>query len=446
MATTAQQVLTTDITLQKPRLWNGVKDPFMYKAEVVLLVDGKEADKVIQPLGLRFYHVDAEKGFFLNGEHVKLKGVCRHQDRAEVGSALRLQHHQEDAEIMVEMGANSVRLAHYPQATAFYDLMDQHGLVVWAEIPFIGPGGYLDRGFNDIPAFRENGKEQLKELIRQHYNHPSICFWGLYNELKTYGDNPVEYVKELDALAKEEDPTRPTTAASFLSHHDKLNATTDLVAWNQYFGWYGGSPSDMGPWADQVHCDCPEFRIGVSEYGAGASIYHQQDSVKPGDASEWWHPENFQTYFHIHNWKAIAERPFIWGSYIWNLFDFGAAHRTEGDRPGINDKGLVTFDRKVKKDAFYFYKANWNPDDKFVYISNRCHLNRSQPVTDITVFSNLPEAELFVNGVSQGIRRAGDYAIFTWEEVTLQKGNNEIYVKAIQAKNIYEDKVSWTCK
>ncbi len=250
---------------------------------------------------------------------------------------------------MVEMGTNAVRLAHYPQAPYFYDLMDRYGLVVWAEIPLIGPGGYQDRGYINQPSFRANGKEQLKELIRQHYNHPSICFWGLYNELKTIGDNPIDYIEELNTLAHQEDPTRPTTAASFLSYKDPLNGVTDIIAWNQYFGWYGGAPSDMGKWADRVHQDFPHFKIGISEYGAGASIYHQQDSIKPGEASGWWHPENYQTFYHMGNWEAIAERPFIWGSFIWNLFDFGAAHRTEGDRPGINDKGLVTFDRKVKK-------------------------------------------------------------------------------------------------
>lgn len=280
---------------------------------------------------------------------MKLHGVCRHQDRAERGNALYKEHHEEDAAIIAEMGTNAIRLAHYPQATYFYNLMDKYGIVTWAEIPFIGPGGYLDRGYNDLPAFRANGKEQLKELIRQHYNHPSICFWGLFNELKTIGDNPIEYIKELNDLAHQEDPTRPTTAASFLSYDSDISKITDVIAWNQYFGWYGGSPSDMGKWLDANHKAHPEYKIAISEYGAGASIYHQQDSVKPGQASGWWHPENFQTFYHQGNWEAIAERPFVWGSFIWNLFDFGAAHRTEGDRPGINDKGLVTFDRKVKR-------------------------------------------------------------------------------------------------
>lgn len=440
------QVATLEMTVKKPHLWNGRTDPFMYQTEVTLLLEGKEIDKIIQPLGLRFYHVDAEKGFFLNGEHLKLQGVCRHQDRAERGNALYKEHHEEDAAIMLEMGTNAVRLAHYPQATYFYDLMDKNGLVVWAEIPFIGPGGYQDRGFTDQPSFRANGKEQLKELIRQHYNHPSICFWGLFNELKTHGDNPIEYIKELNELAHQEDPTRPTTAASFLSYDSDINKITDVIAWNQYFGWYGGSPADMGKWADAAHNAFPQYKIGVSEYGAGASIYHQQDSVKPGTASGWWHPENFQTYYHIGNWQAIAERPFIWGSFIWNLYDFGAAHRTEGDRPGINDKGLVTFDRKVKKDAFYFYKANWNKDDKFVYIANRRHRDRSRPQTDIMVFSNQPEIELVVNGKSQGKQTPDAYATFNWKGIELQEGSNVIEARSTNKKINIEDKVVWNLK
>lgn len=444
----ANQIHTAglEFSIKNPHLWNGRKDPFMYRTEVTLLADGQEIDKVTQPLGLRFYHVDAEKGFFLNGEHLKLHGVCRHQDRAERGNALYKEHHEEDAAIIAEMGTNAIRLAHYPQATYFYDLMDKYGIVAWAEIPFIGPGGYQDRGFNDLPSFRENGKEQLKELIRQHYNHPSICFWGLFNELKTHGDNPIEYIKELNELAHQEDPTRPTTAASFLSYDSDISKITDVIAWNQYFGWYGGSPSDMGKWLDANHKAHPDYKIGISEYGAGASIYHQQDSIKPGVASGWWHPENFQTFYHMGNWEAIAERPFVWGSFIWNLFDFGAAHRTEGDRPGINDKGLVTFDRKVKKDAFYYYKANWNKDDKFVYIANRRHRDRDTKVTDIMVFSNLPQVELFVNGKSIGVQGPDNYATFVWNGVNLKDGENTIEVRGIQKKNNITDTVNWTCK
>lgn len=442
----SDQELSKRFRIKNPHLWNGRKDPFRYRVEVILTANGKKTDNLSQPMGLRFYHTDAENGFFLNGEHLKLKGVCRHQDRAEIGNALYKMHHEEDAQIMADMGVNAIRLAHYPQATYFYDLMDKYGIIVWAEIPFIGPGGYLDRGYANQTSFRDNGKEQLKELIRQHYNHPSICFWGLFNELKTIGDNPADYIKELNDLAHQEDPTRPTTAASFLSYDSELNKITDLIAWNQYFGWYGGSPSDMGKWLDAAHKAHPEYKIGISEYGAGASIYHQQDSMKAGEASGWWHPENYQTFYHMGNWKALAERPFVWGSFIWNMFDFGAAHRTEGDRPGINDKGIVTFDRKVKKDSYYFYKANWNKEEPMVYISNRRHRERINAKTDVMIFSNLPEVELIVNGKSLGKIKPDNYATATWNNVELQEGENVIEARSTQKKDKTSDSVIWNLK
>ena len=425
-----QQELTFEI--DQPHLWNGRQDPFLYQAEVTLFRNGQMVDRVTQPLGLRFYRIDSDKGFFLNGKHLPLKGVCRHQDRSEVGNALRPQHHEEDVALMLEMGVNAVRLAHYPQATYFYDLMDKNGIIVWAEIPFVGPGGYNDKGFVDLPAFRANGKEQLKELIRQHYNHPSICVWGLFNELTELGDNPVEYIKELNVLAHQEDTTRPTTSAS--NQMGDLNFITDAIAWNRYDGWYGGTPADLGKWLDRMHKDHPEICIAISEYGAGASIYHQQDSLVKTVPTSWWHPENWQTYYHIENWKTISSRPYVWGSFVWNMFDFGAAHRTEGDRPGINDKGLVTFDRKVRKDAFYFYKANWNREKPMLYLTGKRNTVRTQRLQTITAFTNLSGAELFVNGKSYGKAIPDSYAILEWKNVELEPGENEIKVVSTNKK------------
>ena len=425
-----QQELTFEI--DQPHLWNGRQDPFLYQAEVTLFRNGQMVDRVTQPLGLRFYRIDSDKGFFLNGKHLPLKGVCRHQDRSEVGNALRPQHHEEDVALMLEMGVNAVRLAHYPQATYFYDLMDKNGIIVWAEIPFVGPGGYNDKGFVDLPAFRANGKEQLKELIRQHYNHPSICVWGLFNELTELGDNPVEYIKELNVLAHQEDTTRPTTSAS--NQMGDLNFITDAIAWNRYDGWYGGTPADLGKWLDRMHKDHPKICIAISEYGAGASIYHQQDSLVKTVPTSWWHPENWQTYYHIENWKTISSRPYVWGSFVWNMFDFGAAHRTEGDRPGINDKGLVTFDRKVRKDAFYFYKANWNREKPMLYLTGKRNTVRTQRLQTITAFTNQAGAELFVNGKSYGKTTPDSYAILEWKNVELQPGENEIKVVSTNKK------------
>lgn len=425
-----QQELTFEI--DQPHLWNGRQDPFLYQAEVTLFRNGQMVDRVTQPLGLRFYRIDPDKGFFLNGKHLPLQGVCRHQDRSEVGNALRPQHHEEDMALMLEMGVNAVRLAHYPQATYFYDLMDKNGIIVWAEIPFVGPGGYNDKGFVDLPAFRANGKEQLKELIRQHYNHPSICVWGLFNELTELGDNPVEYIKKLNVLAHQEDTTRPTTSAS--NQMGDLNFITDAIAWNRYDGWYGGTPADLGKWLDRMHKDHPKICIAISEYGAGASIYHQQDSLVKTVPTSWWHPENWQTYYHIENWKTISSRPYVWGSFVWNMFDFGAAHRTEGDRPGINDKGLVTFDRKVRKDAFYFYKANWNREEPMLYLTGKRNTVRTQRLQTITAFTNQAGAELFVNGKSYGKTTPDSYAILEWKNVELQPGENEIKVVSTNKK------------
>lgn len=426
-------ILTLDV--ENPRLWNGVKDPFLYDAEVSVLKDGQETDKVVEKIGFRFFRVDPEKGFFLNGEHLQLRGVCRHQDRAEIGNALAPLHHDDDMAIMLEMGVNAIRLAHYPQDKYFYDLCDKNGLVVWAEIPFIGPGGYRDKGFVDQPSFRENGKQQLIELIRQNFNHPSICFWGLFNELKQVGDDPCDYVRELNVLAHGEDPTRITTSAS--NQGGELNELTDVIAWNQYFGWYGGDPASIGTWADNTHKKYPARAIGVSEYGAGASVKHQQEELTKTVPTSYWHPENWQTYFHEEHWKAIDQRPFLWGTFVWNMFDFGAAHRTEGEIPGKNDKGLVTFDRQLKKDAFYFYKANWNKNQPFVYIADRRLTQRRQPEQTIKVYSNCGEVELFVNGKSMG-KRKGEYGTFKWEKVVLKKGEN---VFSVQAKPKLSDEV-----
>lgn len=427
-------------TLPNPHLWNGTEDPFMYQTVITLMKDGKEIDKVEQPLGLRYYTTDANQGFFLNGKHLPLHGVCRHQEWAEVGNALHPMHHEEDTRLMLEMGVNAIRLAHYPQAAYMYDLMDRNGIVTWAEIPFVGPGGYADKGFVDQPSFRENGKEQLKEMVRQHFNHPSICFWGLFNELKENGDNPLEYIKELNVLAHQEDPTRPTTSAS--NQGGAINFITDNIAWNRYDGWYGATPATLASWLDKTHQSHPQIKIAISEYGAGASIYHQQDSLVQTSPGSWWHPENWQTEYHIQNWKIISERPYVWGSFVWNMFDFGAAHRTEGDRPGINDKGLVTHNRKVKKDAFYFYKANWNPEP-MVYIAGRRSVNRVKPVTEVQVFSNCAEVTLKVNNQLAGKMQPDGVKVCVFRDIRLNKGKNMIEVSAKNGKKVVTDACCW---
>lgn len=434
------QPAAIDFTVENPRLWNGRRDPFMYTVDVAVVKDGRVIDRVSEPLGLRYFHTDPDSGFYLNGRHLPLHGVNRHQERAGIGNALHPEHHREDVEIMLDMGVNAMRLAHYQQAEQMYDLTDENGVVVWAEIPFVGPGGYADKGFVNQESFKVNGRQQLRELIRQNYNHPSIMFWGLFNELKEEGDNPVEFVGELQELAHREDPTRPTTAAS--NQGGALNFITDNIAWNRYDGWYGSTPSTLATWLDATHRDYPQLRIGISEYGAGASLYHQQDTVVQPVPSGRWHPENWQLDYHVKNWRIIHERPFVWGTFVWNMFDFGAAHRTEGDRPGINDKGLVTHDRKVKKDAYYFYRANWNPEP-MVYIAGRRNDRRERAVTDIQVFSNSGPVTLTVNGRKVATASPDDVKICTFSDVALTPGENIIEATASDGKNLLTDRCLW---
>ena len=300
---------TIPFTIHRPHLWNGTQDPFIYKVKVSLWQGKTLLDEVEQPLGLRYYKVDPARGFFLNGRHLQLHGVCRHQDRAVVGNALAPEDIREDVKLMREMGVNAVRLAHYPHSSYTYDQMDRAGIVTWAEIPFVGPGGYADKGFVDSERFRANGKAQLCELIRQHFNHPSICFWGLFNELKYEGDNPSDYIRELNTLVHAEDSTRLTTCAS--NQMGEMNFITDVMAWNRYDGWYGSTPSTLATFLDEMHAKYPQLCIALSEYGAGASVRQQQDSLIQPQPNSWWHPENWQTFYHIRNWDIISHRPFL---------------------------------------------------------------------------------------------------------------------------------------
>ena len=428
---------TINFSMKNPHLWNARQDPFIYDASITLVEGGKEIDRVNQPLGLRYFRFDADEGFSLNGKHLQLRGVCRHQERSEIGNALRRENHEEDVRLMYAMGVNALRGSHYPHATYFYDLLDKYGMVTWAEIPFVGPGGYADKGFVDKESFKENGRQQLTELIKQQYNHPGICVWGLFNELKSQGDNPLEYIKELNALAHDLDPYRPTTAASN-QYGDPMNDVSDEIGFNRYDGWYGSSPRTLATFLDKYHEEHPDAKLSISEYGAGASIYHQQDSLKQPIPTSYWHPENWQTFYHIENWKIINERPFVWGSFIWNMFDFGAANRTEGDRPGINDKGLVTRDRKVCKDAFYFYKANWN-EEPMVYIEGRRNTLRLRPQTEVMVFSNASSVTLSVNNRPVGTMTPDKYHICRFP-VILEKGVNVITAVADGLKDYCE----WT--
>lgn len=418
---TADNKVVMSMTLKKPHLWNGVEDPYLYKGVVILRKNGKEIDRREEEIGFRYFSADPEKGFFLNGKPYRLNGVNRHEDRSERASAFYNRDHDEDLELIREMGCNAVRLCHYPQAKYVHQQMDRQGLIAWPEIPFVNV--YVNNR-----AFDENLRQQLKELILQNYNHPCILFWGLFNEINSgWLDRPSKMTSELNALAHQLDPSRPTMGAS--NQDDDFNGFTDLIAFNKYFGWYGNTMEDMGAWIDREHAAHPERKMGISEYGAGACVFQQSDSLKHPEPWGQWHPENWQTYYHIENWKQLQKRDFLWCNFIWCMFDFSAAGRREGSTMGRNDKGLVTYDRKIKKDAFYFYKANWNTKDKFVYIAGRREVNRTQKLVNIQAFSNSGEAELWLNGKNMGKAAPNQVNVLEWNNVLLSDGENTIVVK-----------------
>jgi len=432
---------TQTVSLKKPHLWNGKADPYLYTVQVSLLKGGQVIDRVVQPLGLRYYHVDASKGFTLNGKYLDLHGVGFHEDVEGKGSALDTIDYDQDMQLIKEIGATALRLTHYPHGKYFYDLCDRNGLVVWSEIPFVGPGGYTGAGYLKNPELEQQARQVLTEMIRQNYNHPSVCFWGLFNELKLDHDDPVPFIKELNTLAKKEDPTRVTTCATFLDS-DRFNQVSDLIAWNKYYGWYAGEFKQIGTWADKTHHNYPQKPFAVSEYGAGGSPFkHTENNIKP-DADGKFHPEEWQTSYHEMNWLELSKRPFIWGKFVWALADFGSSIRTEGDTSGINDKGLVTYDRKVKKDAFYFYKANWNPEP-MLYITDRRNEVRTQQSTVIKIYSTIAHVKLTVNGAAIATSEPDELHIIRWENIALRKGKNKIEISANTDGKVLLDSCEW---
>ena len=399
-------------------LWHGRRDPYLYCCEVELVENGEVLDNVCTRFGCRSFAIDPERGFILNGEEYPLRGVSRHQDRLGIGNALLPEHHKEDVELICEVGATTIRLAHYQHAQYFYDLCDEKGLVLWAEIPYIS---------KHMPSGRENTVSQMKELITQNYNHPSIVVWGLSNEISIGGsdDDLLENHKILNDLCHEMDKTRLTTiaAVSMCKMDDPYLLIPDVVSYNHYFGWYGGETSMNGPWFDKFHEVHPNIPIGISEYGCEALNWHTSDP-RQGD-----YTEEYQAYYHEELIKQLFTRKYIWATHVWNMFDFGADARAEGGENGQNHKGLITMDRRYKKDAFYAYKA-WlvSPeDDPFVHLCGKRYIDRTEDVTKVTVYSNLPEVELFVNGVSVGKKTAPDH--FFYFEVK-NEGESVIEAKA----------------
>ena len=397
IATADAQDTKLDFTIENVHLWNGRKDPYLYSAEVELIDGNNKIDAVCTRFGCRTYEIDPEKGFILNGKEYPLRGVSRHQDRIGLGNALLPEHHKEDIELICEVGATTIRLAHYQHDQVFYDLCDEKGLVIWAEIPYISQ--HMSKG-------RDNTISQMKELITQNYNHPCIVVWGLSNEITMNGstEDLLENHRILNDLAHTMDPTRKTTLAalSMCDINDPYIQIPDVVSYNHYFGWYGGDTSMNGPWFDNFHKVHPNKPIGCSEYGCEALNWHTSNPTQ-GD-----YTEEYQAYYHEELIKQFFSRKYMWATHVWNMFDFGADARNEGGENGQNHKGLITIDRKYKKDAFYAYKA-WLSDDSFVHITSKRYVDRVEDIVKLTVYSNLPEVELFANGESLGKKTAEDH-------------------------------------
>ncbi|MBQ3542518.1 MAG: glycoside hydrolase family 2 protein [Oscillospiraceae bacterium] len=392
------------VTIENAHLWNGRKDPYLYTAEVNLVEDKQILDNVSTRFGCRTFEIDPNKGFILNGEAYPLRGVSRHQDRWGIGNALLPEHHEEDIQYILEVGCTTIRLAHYQHAQYFYDLCDETGLVIWAEIPYIS---------NHMPGGRENTISQMKELITQNYNHASICVWGLSNEITMKGDTDPDLLENhniLNDLCHEMDKTRLTTiaAVSPCPINSPYLQIPDVVSYNHYFGWYGGDTSMNGPWFDNFHKTHPNIPIGISEYGCEALNWHTSDP-KQGD-----YTEEYQAYYHEELIKCIHERPYLWATHVWNMYDFGADARSEGGENGQNHKGLMTMDRKYKKDAFFAYKAWLNPEP-MVHICGKRYIDRVEDVTKVTVYSNQPAVELFANGESLGVQNNNGLPFFYFD-------------------------------
>ena len=450
----AVSVLQSNLNIANPRLWQGVRDPYLYRTIVTLRsTQGVVLDRVTQPLGVRMLQFDPNKGFFLNGEHQYLKGVCMHQDRPVKGWAVADSDQEEDFAILADLGANAVRMAHYQHDQRSYELADAAGIVVWAEIPLVNAVSYDGSPAN--AALAANARQQLLELIQQNRNHPSIALWSIANEIdlsatKTSGPSrPGSLLKSLNALAKSQDPDRSTTFAdccevAIPERREPIVGIADSVGYNRYFGWYTGRFADFGPMLDQAHERHPQLPISVSEYGAGAALTQHSDDPTGGPINPHGrpHPEEMQNLYHEMSWSALRQRPYLWGSFIWNLFDFASDSRQEGDLTDINEKGLVSYDRTVRKDTFYFYRANWSPQPT-LHLVGRRYVDRPYAVLDVKAYSNAPRANLAVNGADQGATSCSD-GICVWRAIHLQPGSNELRATADIGGTTVSDSLQWT--
>ena len=424
------------VVVPHPHLWNGRADPYLYKAVVELSSTNKVCDSVEQQIGLRSYYIDPDKGFFLNDKPYALHGVDKHQERWDKGWAVSDADLDEDISLIKELGATCVRCAHYQHSDYFYSLCDKAGILVWAELPQVNT-------INSSEQFEETSRNQLLDLIRQNINHPSIFVWSLFNEQHPGQPTLYRELQDLNIVAHGEDPTRPTVGATCFETLPQMEKIPDQIGWNLYPNWYSDAPADFSQYLDNLRLTSKHGGFCVSEYGAGANVQqHEQNPGQP-NASGQWHPEEWQAIAHERDWAVLKSKPFIWATFAWCMFDFTSPVRHEGGVPARNDKGLVTADRKTRKDAFYFYKANWS-DEPVLYITGRRFVQRPSAVTDVKIYSNAREVELFVNGISWGKKNDSTDSVFVWKNVFLKPGDNQIEVKASSRGQNLTDSCSWT--
>lgn len=424
---------TATLDVRQPRLWQGIRDPYLYRLSAELVEARAVADAVQLPVGLRQFGVDPRRGFLLNGKPYPLHGVNYfHAGRPGHGVAVGTAEIDEDLRILMDMGLTALRLVHYQHPAYTYERADQLGLVLWTEIP-------LNALMAETPAFRDNIQAQLRELIRQNHHHPSVAVWGVGNEVYR-SDEPIRaLLADLHARAKQEDPSRLTSYAHCCAPDDHPMALqTDLASYNRYWGWYDGEFKDIGPWADKLHARMPEKPIGLGEFGAGASALQQEDPPRRPEPGGRWHPEQYQALFHETYAAEVARRPFLWGSFIWLGFDHAAANRHEGDTTGRNDKGLVTYDRRHLKDAYHLMRAWWS-DRPVLHLTSKRLVNRPVGPVDIKAYSNARKATLAVNGKEVGTVEVVD-RIARWPGVVLEAGRVVLTVTDDRGSS---DSVEW---
>ena len=431
----AKSIVST-VNVPSPHLWNGTADPYLYTVYAETLDSaGKTTDVTTQPLGIRTVKVDAAKGFLLNGKIYDLHGVTMHQDRIDVGVARTAADRANDIDLVRQVGATALRVSHYQHADDVYAELDRTGIVAWAEVPNVF-------SYNNTTAFKDYLKQQLKELIRQEYNHPSIAVWGLFNEVY---DSPATatFVGELNTLAHAEDATRFTAGASNISPAASINFKTDAIAFNRYNGWYGGNTGDFNEFLKNTLSQYPSRAIGIAEYGAGASVKQHEEDPAAVDPNSRYHPEEYQGKFHEAYWSYLKVQPRLWWKTMWNMFDFASDRRSEGDTLGRNDKGLVTGDRQIKKDAFYFYQANWS-SSPVLHVTSGRFTQRTDANTPVKIYSNASSVTLKVNGqiVTTAPTKAG--GVFKWSNILLSPGDNDVFATAVINGQTVTDQVTWT--